>query len=154
MDTTKPPQITTDAIILLESNFIRYPENPSVLVPTIEIAYESTLIDQRTGHGLLTVIASGVAQDSGHKVFESRIRFLGVFLTEDDNPNLPLEDFLKVHAPAHIYPYAREFLTSLSTRSGMPPLILPPLNMAALLKVQIDGEVHDQTIDIPPDAIK
>lgn len=40
-----------------------------------------------------------------------------------------LKEFSKIHAPAHIFPYLRELISSITMRAGIPPLILPPINL-------------------------
>ncbi len=55
------------------------------------------------------------------------IRILGIFEKVGESP-LSLEDFGHVNGAAIIYPYIREHLMSLSTKAGLSPIILPPLN--------------------------
>lgn len=45
-----------------------------------------------------------------------------------------LKEFSKVHAPAHIFPYIRELISNLTIRAGVPPLILPPINLHKLIE--------------------
>ncbi|MDP2173528.1 MAG: protein-export chaperone SecB [Candidatus Cloacimonadaceae bacterium] len=146
MDTTKQPMIKTDAIMLIESNFIRYPENPNIWRRLVQLNYEHNINSDSVGNGFLTLLVSGTSKENGKVIFEARVRYLGVFISDPENQNLPLEEFLRFHAPAHIYPYAREFLTTLSTRSGMPSIILPPVNMSAVLNVDMKGVVEDNSI--------
>ncbi|MDZ4122276.1 MAG: protein-export chaperone SecB [Candidatus Cloacimonadaceae bacterium] len=152
-DDTQAPMIKTEAIFLIESNFIRYPENSQVIIPSVEIDYESNVRD-KIGQGFLSVNITCTSQESGQKVFEARIRYLGVFREDESDPNMGIDEFMKVNAPAHMYPFVREFVASLSTRSNMPSLILPPINIAAMIKVQLDGEVSDNKINIAPRDIK
>lgn len=147
MDEQKQPGIKTEAIILLESNFIRYPVYADTIEPTVELSYTASMVKKDKWHGVLCANVSCLAGENSDKVFEARIRYLGVFNTDPDNANLEIDKFMDYHAPAHLYPYLREYLTSLSTRSGLPAIILPPLNMAALRNIRLDGTVKDDTIE-------
>jgi preprotein translocase subunit SecB len=44
-----------------------------------------------------------------------------------------LEEFSKVQGPALLFPFAREIIADLTMRSGFPPLIIPPVNILALV---------------------
>lgn len=43
-----------------------------------------------------------------------------------------LEKFSKVHAPAHLMPFIREIVGTTTMKAGIPPLLLPPMNLSAL----------------------
>lgn len=45
-----------------------------------------------------------------------------------------LKEFSKVHAPAHIFPYLRELISNITIRAGIPPLILPPINLHKVME--------------------
>ncbi|MDY0150788.1 MAG: protein-export chaperone SecB [Candidatus Cloacimonas sp.] len=152
MDTKRQPGIKPIAIVLKECSFVRYPEVITNLHTDCKISYNKSLIDATRAQGILTVDATGVCDVGAKKVYEAKIVYIGIF-KEDGDANLPLEEFMTIHAPAHIYPYAREYLSSLSMRSGMPMIVLPPLNIAALLNMDIEGTVNEDsntTEDIHP----
>lgn len=44
-----------------------------------------------------------------------------------------LEKFSEVQAPALLFPFAREIIADLTMRAGFPPLIIPPVNILALM---------------------
>jgi preprotein translocase subunit SecB len=135
------PRIFTDSIMLVKSVFNRYPVFPGNMHTNINLAYSYKLYDENNGHGELTLECTGESKENGDKVFDAVVQFLGVFRGDADNPNMPLEHFLKNQAPGHIYPYAREYLTSLSTRSGMQAVILPPLNIASVLGLELEADL-------------
>jgi protein-export chaperone SecB len=147
MNKERQPGIITEAIILLESNFIRYPVYSDEIEPKVSLSYSSQKANDDKWNGVLTANVSAVTSPDGEKIFEARIRYLGVFKAEPGDENLKVDDFIKYHAPAHIFPYLREYLTSLSTRSGLPQVILPPVNMAALQKIDMEGHITDQKIE-------
>ncbi|MBI5408704.1 MAG: protein-export chaperone SecB [Nitrospirae bacterium] len=45
-----------------------------------------------------------------------------------------LRKFSKVHAPAHLMPFIREIVGTTTMKAGIPPLLLPPINLAALFE--------------------
>lgn len=144
------PRIKTEAIFLIESNFIRYPEMADVVVPHVDIDYEYS-VENQIGQGFITINVKGNAKHSNNIIFESRIRYLGVFSEDEKEPNMSIDDFMKINAPAHIYPFVREFLASLSTRSDMPAIILPPMNVAAMLSIKLEGKAVDNKVIVSTD---
>lgn len=147
MNKDKQPGIITQSIILLENNFIRYPVYSEAIMPNVQLSYSSNKAQNNTWNGVLAANISAYTEPGDELIFEAKIKYLGVFKADPDNVNLNVEDFIRFHAPAHIFPYLREFLTSLSTRSGLPQIVLPPVNMAALQKAQIEGRVEEQIIE-------
>lgn len=143
MNANKQPGIKPIAIILKESTFTRYPEAFKELHTECKISYSKDFIDSTRAQGVLTVYAEGVCAENQNKVYQASITYMGIF-EEEGETNLPLDEFMTVHAPAHIYPYVREYLSSLSMRSGMPMIVLPPLNIAALLHMDIEGTVKNE----------
>ncbi|MDI3504122.1 MAG: preprotein translocase subunit SecB [Candidatus Cloacimonadota bacterium] len=147
MNKDRQPGIITESIILLESNFIRYPVYSEEIEPKVSLSYTYQQAQDNKWNGILTAIVSALTIPDRKQIFEARIRYLGVFKADTENENLKIDNFIQYHAPAHIFPYLREFLTSLSTRSGLPQIILPPVNMAALQKLEMNGHIRDQKIE-------
>ena len=44
-----------------------------------------------------------------------------------------LKKFSEIPAPVHLFPFLREVVANTSLKSGVPPLLLPPINLAAIL---------------------
>ncbi len=143
MNASKQPGIKPVAILLQECSFHRYPVKIKKLHTKCNISYQNSFIGDSQAQGILSVVVTGICEESQQVVYDATIKYLGIF-QEDGETNLPLNDFMAVHAPAHIYPYVREYLSSLSMRSGMPMIVLPPLNIAALLHMDIEGTVRDE----------
>lgn len=55
------------------------------------------------------------------------------------SPELKKEDFASVNAPAIIYPYMREFISSIALRSGLGGVFIPPLNFIRRKKASVAG---------------
>jgi preprotein translocase subunit SecB len=44
-----------------------------------------------------------------------------------------LKKFSEINAPAHLFPFLREVVANTSLKAGVSPLLLPPINLAAIL---------------------
>jgi preprotein translocase subunit SecB len=55
-------------------------------------------------------------------------------------PELPITDFVRLHGPTILIPYAREAISALTSRSFFGPQYLPPLNVAKLM-VEMDPTI-------------
>ena len=62
------------------------------------------------------------------------IEVTGVFETIDKEKNMELEKFANVNAPALLMPFAREVISSITSRTPLPHLLLPPINIVAIKK--------------------
>ena len=56
----------------------------------------------------------------------------GVFETIEGEENFDLEKFADVNAPALLMPYERELISNITSRTPLPHLLLPPINIIAL----------------------
>jgi preprotein translocase subunit SecB len=63
-------------------------------------------------------------------VMDSTISMVGIFELSGEKPAY-YEEFKKVNAPAIIFPFIREHLHSLTNKSGIVGINLPPLNFVA-----------------------
>ncbi|MDR2597322.1 MAG: protein-export chaperone SecB [Treponema sp.] len=58
--------------------------------------------------------------------------------------NMGLKEYSNLNAPAAIFPYIRETIASTTTMAGIPPVLIPPINLAA-----IKGKTYnEQNLDI------
>lgn len=46
------------------------------------------------------------------------------------------DNYVNISAPSIVYPYIRAFISNLFLQSGMPPVIIPPLNFGAKQETQ------------------
>jgi len=60
-------------------------------------------------------------------LIKSNIIMKGVFELTNEKPSY-FNDFICINAPAIIYPYLREHLSSLTNKSGLPTVNIPPFN--------------------------
>lgn len=61
-----------------------------------------------------------------------QLELTGIFKTIKGEENLDLEQFAKVNAPALLMPFAREIISNITSRTPLPHLLLPPINIIAI----------------------
>jgi preprotein translocase subunit SecB len=59
---------------------------------------------------------------------KAKIVMIGFFKYGNDKQELSIETFAKVNAPAIMFPFIREQFASLTMKSGLNPILLPPIN--------------------------
>ncbi len=74
-------------------------------------------------------------EKGGEKTFVLEASVLGLFEEQQDSA-VKLNDFSELQAPALLFPYLREVISSVTAKSVVGLLILPPMNVPALLKAQ------------------
>ena len=134
MDATKHPNIVTETVVLTESEFKRYPQVDKNVSLNCEFSYRKELINDKNGQAFLTACITGANKANDEIAFEISCTFAGKYRI-DKEPNMEMQKFLDEYAPAHLFPYIREYINSISMRAGIPPVILPPLNILVLLKL-------------------
>lgn len=141
MDQDRQPGIKTIAIMLTENKFTRYPEVTQSIQADLRFEYTYSCLQEGKGQGELTLFTKGKNSVNDSIVYEAEIKYVGIFQMDQDGQNMIIDEFMKSYAPAHIFPYLREFLSSLSSRAGLPTIILPPLNILALTKTETNHNI-------------
>lgn len=122
-------------IILLKSDFEREDEinfaNPD-FSSNIDINFDNQESEDKLFVNLIISFWAGVADNKQIKAF---IKMLGIFEYNKDSNAISLEEFAKINAPAIIFPFVREHLASLSTKAGINPILLPPINFVKLAEI-------------------
>lgn len=134
MDKEKQPGINFDSIILAEEKFWRNPVLPQELDIKIDFKAKKS-IDKDNQKGIIELDTFLSLQDS-EKVDKVRLelKYVGIFSIIESEKNMDLEHFLEHNAPALLLPYIREQITSITAKAGILPVILPPLNILAMIK--------------------
>ncbi|MEO1039033.1 MAG: protein-export chaperone SecB [Pseudomonadota bacterium] len=97
------------------------------------------------------LLLNAEAEREGAKVFIAELSYAGLFQIEnvDDRAREP---FLLIEAPRIIFPFARRILSDATRDGGFPPLMLEPVDFAALYRqrlAQAQQQAQSQTV---PDA--
>lgn len=95
-------------------------------------------------HSIQVGVKLGVGSGDKEKVpFSMRIELFGVFRVDEDKFDKKyVTDWARKNAPYTLMPYLREQAYALSTRVGLPPLILP---LAEIPPYTMKQDVSDQT---------
>lgn len=79
----------------------------------------------------LKVYLALVSEDGGSP-FLFNVKIAGLFGFDRDISQDNMEDIANINCAAILFPFLRETLADLTRRSGLPPLLLPPINFVAL----------------------
>jgi preprotein translocase subunit SecB len=87
----------------------------------------------RDKKSLTTILSVVLFSKIKNSPFKMKVSVEGVFVGDDSNE---LKMFSKVHAPAHLFPFIRETIGNTTMKANIPPLLLPPFNLSAILTEQ------------------
>lgn len=131
MDKEKQPGIQCLNVILTRLDFKREPTiQPK---PELRTSYNiniSTSDDKKK----MSIEVTAQVEEMANSSFSLECGMAGIFSVDEDFENMKLEEYGKINGPALIFPYLREMISSVTAKSGMNPVILPPTNIVALSK--------------------
>lgn len=134
-DTTKQPGIIAENIIVAQSDFSRVMQFVEPLSYNCEFKYESNVSPENTsGQGRLQATVT-VKDNDNNEVFQINCTVVGIYSADSDS-NMGLTEFLTNAAPAHLVAFVREHVANMSVKAGIPPLVLPPYNIQAMLSTK------------------
>jgi preprotein translocase subunit SecB len=139
--------ITIQSVILVESNFKRK--------DIIDFQKkQSQTVDIRPSHNIapgekeiycmLEIKYSTSYEGETEILVEALIKMGGIFQNHGVPQDFDLTKFGAINAPAIIFPFIREHLSSLSVNAGLSPVLLPPVNFVALAS-QNSGKAENPT---------
>lgn len=131
-DIMKQPGIIANNVIVVQSDFKRERVFIPPLTYSCEFKYSINVLDNKEeGSGELQ--AQVIVKDKEDRdVFQISCTVVGSYREESES-NMGIEEFLKNAAPAHLVAFVREHIANMSLKSGIPPLVLPPFNIKAML---------------------
>ena len=129
MDRLKQPGINFDGVFLKDLHFTRAPNMPASDVDTSFDFRRAISADKRQMNYEVTC---EMADKKGG--FNLHCSIIGMFSCIKGQENLDLETFAEINAPTLIFPYLREIITSITVRAGIQPVILPPMNVLAMMQ--------------------
>lgn len=132
MDKEKQPGIRFDNVIMRELTFARKPEVLPQSELKIDFQTSSSISPDKTQ--LVHDITCEVSDLGGS--FNIKCSMVGFFSIISGEANMDLELFAKENAPALMLPFIREVIASTTLRAGVPPIMLPPLNVHAMVKTK------------------
>jgi preprotein translocase subunit SecB len=140
MDTTKQPGISFDDIILKELVFSRkegFSEKPE-----LDVKLGANVSFSPDEDRLIFEMSCKIKDKK--EFFKIKCTMIGFFSIIKGKENMGLKEYSNLNAPAAIFPYIRETIASTTTMAGIPPVLIPPINLAA-----IKGKAYnEQNLDI------
>jgi len=128
MDTSKQPGISFDDIILKELVFSRkegFSERPE-----FDVQLGSNVSFSPEEDRLVYEMSCGIKDKNDF--FSIRCTMIGLFSVIKGKENMGLKEYSNMSAPATIFPYIRETIASTTIRAGIPPVVIPPVNLTAI----------------------
>lgn len=136
--TSQAPQLPSTGYLLERVYFpslslsVRAPTNPTQSEGQILFGWDwQVLGNNRFEVSLQLGLDPVVARNE-----EVRAVVTGRFVQGSGEVTVPLERFAQFHAPAILMPYAREAISSLTSRGFFGPVQLPPVNILKLMEEQ------------------
>src|ERR1700691_3238770 len=84
------------------------------------------------------------AQSEGKPVFMLELVYGGLFQIQGSPPEDFLQQVLLIEAPALLFPFARRIVADAVRDGGMPPLMIEPINFAALFRAKAaEGQIRN-----------
>lgn len=123
MDKNKQPGIRFVTVLLTKLNFELPHIKPS------EFKYDFNIKDTYKIEGTKLFCILDISLYD-----KFNLELTGIFEAIEGEENLNLEKFAKVNAPALLIPYAREVISNITSRTPLPYLLLPPINVLAMKK--------------------
>lgn len=123
-----------DSVLITESFFRREEmidfeneynkvENSLVIGPSVSIRENEIIVK-------LTTEITQFFQ--GRKLVEAKIVIVGLFRAEGEGDEKLKENFASINAPAILFPYIREAISSASVKSGLSPILIQPINFVEM----------------------
>jgi preprotein translocase subunit SecB len=134
MDINKQPGIKFNFVILNKSDFIR--ERAILTKNDISIKYQCNNGISPDNRILESELIAEITEKNNN--FRFTCSMVGVFSVEGDASNMPLKEFAENNAAALIFPYLREHISSVTSKAGLQPVLLPPTNIMALVQQNKD----------------
>ena len=154
MEVDKQPGISFVGLDLLEVHFSINDKPPAEVPVGLEFTFDAQINDtERLLVGRLSCDLFGALEQEKRPPVEFRFTLAGVFKADENSP-MSLTDFAQGYAPAHMVPFAREFIADITTRSPLPTLRVCPINVLALLtkkasSMRITQQKKSTTLPLP-----
>lgn len=136
MNPKQQPGIDFENVYLDSINFKtnrQYKHNKQItLAPGFDYKYNIGKNKGGRSERLFALLSFNPFERSEETPFSLHISIIGLF-SASKKSNMRLEYFAKEHAPAHLVPFMREIVANITSRTPY-PLILPPVNVLALIK--------------------
>ena len=111
---------------IVESYIATNPEKEAS--QNLNVEFEQTVGVNEEGQNMRLEMTADIKDDNN--VLIIKIKSQGFFEFDSDLKPEERDIFFRTSAPAILFPYVRAYITTLSSLSGIKPVILPTLNMS------------------------
>ncbi len=128
--------ISFDKIIFEKINFEANPEFKHENINNgldVDISLNAVAKIDESLNLLVLELETSVFKNTKNRPFYIFIKAIGFFSVKNKDDVSIFEEFSKVNAPAIIFPFVRETIADLTLKAGFSPLLLPPINIRALV---------------------
>ena len=95
------------------------------------------------------LVIAAKAQRDDVAMFVAELTYAGLFQVQNLDERAR-EPFLLIECPRLIFPFARRILADVTRDGGFPPLMLEPVDFAALYRRQVAGQTQGAPEGTPP----
>lgn len=145
------PQFAPQAVYVKDASF-EAPSGPRMQAnagaPTINLNLNTSVNDLGGDLKEVVLTVRVEAQAADKTVWLVELQQAGAFGIRNVPP-AEMQRLLGIFCPNYLLPYAREVISSLLTKGGFPPFLLPPVNFEALFN-QAAARAHQQQQQQPP----
>lgn len=129
-------QIVINAQYVKDLSF-ENPSAPQSLVgkgetPKIDVSVDIKVTGLEANAYEVNLIISATAKTKGNTLFVTELSYAGIFSIEV--PEAEKEALLMIYCPGMLFPYARRIISDATRDGGFPPLMLDPIDFAALFQ--------------------
>ncbi len=141
------PGFAIQRIYVKDSSF-EAPHSPEIFLEewkpelNLDLDTKARALDEVTHEVVLTVTATVKVKDK--VAFLAEVKQAGIFMAQNFEGE-QLRQLLGSFCPNILFPYAREAITSMTTRAGFPPLYLNPINFDLLYEQHQQTETAEKT---------
>jgi len=135
VDKTKQPGISFDKIILVKEAMQRQQVVPKQLTIALNMDMATHKVNEsKQWIAELNCKLKLFPPEGGDPAFELECVFVAVFSPLEGEENMPIEFFVESNAAALMFPFVREHVSTITQKAGLRPVLLPPINVAALIQ--------------------
>lgn len=113
-------------LLISECKFKRSEDTLKNLILDVKINRNIEILEANTYKIILDFFMS----DDKHKL-EISVKCIAYFETQEDNIQL-----IEKNTIAIMFPYVRSYVSTITAQPGMSPIVLPPMNIAAMFQAQ------------------
>lgn len=121
--------------IYLKDASLELPNAPRIFLrnepPALEVQLNTKVDNLDATTFEVTLMTTATAKIGDEVAFLVEVQQAGIFLAQGFEP-AELQAVLATFAPNALFPYVRETVASLLSRSGFPPVLLQPVNFDAM----------------------